>query len=76
MAELDLISGTHKAFTSYPVRLNRLGTSRPGVLPFGFQIPLADIRPGAYVAQANVIDEVGRSGAFLRNSIVVLARAD
>ena len=52
----------------------KLGTMRPGVAPFAFQIPLAKLPPGQYISQVNVIDETGRKFAFPRNEIVLLAR--
>jgi len=74
-AQVDLLSGSRKIFSSPALRLNKLGTSRPGVAPFAFQIPLAKIPPGQYVAQVNVIDETGRKFAFPRNEVVLLAPA-
>jgi hypothetical protein len=71
-AEVDLLIGGRKAFSSAPVRLSKLGTSRPGVAPFQFQIPLAKLPAGQYISQVNVIDETGKKFAFPRNSLVVL----
>ena len=71
-AEIELLQGARKAFESRPLRLNKLGTSRPGVTPFNFQIPLARLQAGQYVSQVNVIDELGRKFAFSRSSIVLL----
>jgi VWFA-related protein len=71
-AELELMSGARKAYTSRPVTLNKLTTTRPGVTPFSFQVPLARFQPGQYVSQVSVIDELGRKFAFPRNSIVLL----
>ena len=50
----------------------RLGTSRPGVMPFDFAVPLDRFEPGDYIAQITIIDEVGGKSAFLRNAIHVL----
>jgi hypothetical protein len=72
-AQIELLSGARSLYNSPPVRLNKLATSRPGVAPFAFQIPLAKLAPGQYVAQVNVIDETGRKFAFPRNEIVLLA---
>jgi len=71
-ADLQLMQGARKAFTSQPVRLNKLATSRPGVAPFSFQIPLASLQPGEYISQVEVIDELGRKFAFPRSSLVLL----
>ena len=74
-ADFALLRGGQTAYTSRPLRLNKLATSRPGVAQFTFQIPLAKLPPGQYISQVNVIDETGRKFAFLRNNIVLLAAA-
>jgi len=71
-ASLDLLQGARKAFTSRPVRVNQLATSRPGVAAFNFQVPMARLNPGEYISQVNVIDELGQKFAFPRTSLVVL----
>jgi len=73
MANVDLLLGGRKAYTSAPVRVSKLATSRPGVAQFAFQIPLAKLPVGQYISQVNIIDETGRKFAFPRNEIVVLA---
>jgi VWFA-related protein len=75
-ANFALLSGGQTAYTSRPLRLNKLATSRPGVAQFAFQIPLGKLPPGQYISQVNVIDETGRKFAFLRNKIVLLAAAE
>jgi hypothetical protein len=71
-AEIELISGGRRVFTSAPVRQSKLADKRPGVAQFSFQIPLAKIAPGQYISQVNVIDETGHKFAFPRNEIVLL----
>jgi len=75
-ANFALLSGGQTAYTSRPLRLNKLATSRPGVAQFVFQVPLAKLPPGQYISQVNVIDGTGRKFAFLRNKIVILAAVD
>ena len=71
-ASIELLQGARKAFASPPVRVTKLATTRPGVAPFSFQIPLARLQPGEYVSQVDVIDQTGQKFAFPRNSIVVV----
>jgi len=71
-AAIDLLQGARKVYTSRPVRVDKLITSRPGVAPFSFQIPLNRLQPGEYISQVDVIDQLGRKFAFPRNSLVVL----
>jgi hypothetical protein len=75
-ANFALLRGGQTAYTSRPLRLNKLATSRPGVAQFAFQIPLAKLPPGQYISQVNVIDENGRKFAFLRNKIVLLTAGE
>ena len=72
-AEVELISGGRRVFTSAAVRQNKLADKRPGVAQFSFQIPLAKLAAGQYISQVNVIDETGHKFAFARNEIVLLA---
>lgn len=72
-AEVELLSGGRRVFTSAPVRQNKLADKRPGVAQFSFQIPLAKLAAGQYISQVTVIDETGRKFAFPRNQIVLLA---
>lgn len=71
-AQVDLLLGARKAFSSPPVRVQKLGTARPGVAQFAFQFPLAKLAPGQYISQVTVIDENGRKFAFPRDEIVLL----
>ena len=71
-AAIELLQGARKVFTSRPVRVDKLTTSRPGVAPFRFEIPLNRLQPGEYISQVDVIDQVGQKFAFPRSSMVVL----
>jgi VWFA-related protein len=71
-AELDLLSGERSAFKAQPVRLTHPGTSRPGVIPFAFQVPLANLESGEYTSQVTIIDELGSRFALRRNTIHVV----
>jgi VWFA-related protein len=72
VASVELMQGARKAFISPPSRANKLGTTRPGVVAFNFQVPLAKMSPGEYISQVDVIDEFGKKFAFPRNSLVVV----
>ncbi len=71
-AAIELLQGARKVFTSRPVRIDKLTTSRPGVAPFSFEIPLNRLQPGEYISQVDVIDQLGQKFAFPRSSMVVL----
>ena len=71
-AAIELLQGARKVYTSRPVRIDKLATSRPGVAPFSFEIPLNRLQPGEYISQVDVIDELGHKFAFPRSSLVLL----
>jgi hypothetical protein len=71
-AELDMLLGERNVFKAPPVRLTELETSRTGVVPFAFQVPLTSLEPGEYTSQVTIIDELGRRFALLRNVIYLL----
>jgi hypothetical protein len=71
-ATLSFFQGSAKAFESEPVKLTRLSPSRHQALPVQFQVPLAQLPPGRYICQVNVVDESGRKFAFPRAPLVLL----
>jgi VWFA-related protein len=71
-ARLELVAGAKKVFQSAPVRQTALVANRPGVASFSFTVPLAEIPAGQFVAQVDVIDQMGKKFAFPRGEIVVL----
>jgi VWFA-related protein len=71
-AQVELLQGARKAFSSMPESQTKMTPNRPGVASFSFQVPLAKIAAGQYTAQINVIDEAGKRFAFPRNTIIVL----
>jgi len=71
-AQVELLQGARKAFSSMPARQEKLLPNRPGVSAFSFQVPLAKLAAGQYTEQVNVIDEAGKRFAFPRSAIVVL----
>lgn len=71
-AQVELLQGARKAFSSMPANQTKMTPNRPGVASFNFQVPLAKINAGQYTAQINVIDEAGKRFAFPRSTIIVL----
>lgn len=72
-ADLALFDGSHKLLETQPVRINRADAKRPGVIPIRLQASLKDLKPGKYLCQVNVIDELGRKFAFPRAPVAVVA---
>ena len=70
-ASLAIYRGRQKAFESSPIRIARLAPHRGETLAFQFQAALAQLKPGSYTAQINVIDEQGRRFAYARAPLVL-----
>lgn len=71
-ATLSFYRGKTKSFESQPVRLDAFAAKRAQTLPLEFQAPLAQLAPGRYTCQVNIVDENGRKFGFARTDIVVL----
>jgi VWFA-related protein len=72
-ANIALYAGDRKIMETAPVRVNRADPKRPAVVPLHMQAPLKELKPGQYICQVNVIDELGRKFAFPRAPVVLLA---
>jgi VWFA-related protein len=71
-ADLALYDGERKVLETSPVRVNRPDAKRTSTVPLRLQASLKDLKPGKYVCQVNVIDELGRKFAFPRMPMVLL----
>ncbi len=71
-ATLSFYRGKTKSFESQPVRLDAFAVKRAQTLPLELQAPLAQLAPGRYTCQVNIVDENGRKFGFARTEIVVL----
>jgi VWFA-related protein len=72
-ADLALYLGDRKVLETQPVRVNRPDAKRESVIPLRLQASLKDQKPGKYMCQVNVIDELGHKFAFPRMPVVLLA---
>jgi VWFA-related protein len=71
-ATLSFYRGKTKSFESQPVRLDAFALKRAQTLPLELQASLAQLAPGRYTCQVNIVDENGRKFGFARTDIVVL----
>jgi hypothetical protein len=74
-ASLAFYSETKKVFQTDPLRVSKLFPNRNGTLPVRITVPLANIPPGRYICQLNLVDELGRKFAFPRKLFAVLPAA-
>ena len=75
-ANVTLYQENKKVFETPAVRANRLNEKRPGTLPVWLQVPVAQLKPGKYDCQVNVIDQFGRKFAFPRTTLAVVPAAN
>jgi hypothetical protein len=75
-AVLALYDGDRKVLETQPVRVNRPDAKRQNVLPLRLQTPLRDLKPGKYVCQVNVIDELGHSSRSRTAVVLLPAKAE
>ena len=71
-ASLSLLRDDRKIAESQPARAIRLGARGESTVPLRLQLPLKDLKPGTYVCQVNVIDELGKKFAFPRTSLMII----
>jgi hypothetical protein len=71
-ADFALYQGIRKVLETQPLRVNRPDSKRQNTVPLSLQAALKDLKPGKYVCQVNVIDELGRKFAISRAAVVLL----
>jgi VWFA-related protein len=71
-ADLTLYEADRKVLESQSVRINRPDSKRTNTILLHLQTSLKDLKPGKYVCQVNVVDELGRKFAFPRMPLVLL----
>jgi hypothetical protein len=74
-ASLALYRDGKKVFESDPVAAHRLLENRFDALPVRLTVPLAQVQPGKYQCQVNVIDQFGRKFAFPRTALAIVPLA-
>ena len=78
----ELYCGSHRLFKpdgellphdeTPMVEANTLNVPDRGAVAFQFDVPLAQLKPGAYTTQVNVIDDAGGSFSFPRAAILIV----
>jgi VWFA-related protein len=71
-ANLALYSGGTKVLETQAVRAGRPDAKRQDTITLHVETSLANVKPGEYICQVNVIDELGKKFAFPRAQMVVL----
>jgi VWFA-related protein len=71
LTSIEFLSGGVKVFETPVVEAKTINTPERGAVSFQFDVPLAQMKPGAYVCQINVIDDAGGSFTFPRLALEV-----
>lgn len=71
LSSLELIQGSTKVFETPIVQAKALNVQGRDAVSVELDVPLADLKPGQYLCQLNVIDDAGGSFAFPRFAVLV-----
>jgi hypothetical protein len=71
LTNIEFLSGGVKVYETPLVESNAINIPERGAVAFQFDVPLAQLKPGTYVCQVNVIDDAGGSFSFPRMAMKV-----
>ncbi len=71
LTSIEFLSGGVKVYETPLVEAKAINTLERGAVAFQFDVPLTQLKPGAYVCQVNVIDDAGGSFSFPRMAMIV-----
>jgi len=71
LTSIEFLQGSVKAYESKPVVANEVTAPDRKAVIFQIDLPLQALKPGFYVCQVNVVDDVAGNFAFPRSPILV-----
>ena len=71
LSSLELIQGSTKVYETPVVKATAINVEGRDAVSIELDVPLADLKPGSYICQLNVIDDAGGSFAFPRFAVLV-----
>jgi hypothetical protein len=71
LTSIEFLSGGAKVYETPLVEANAINIPERGAVAFQFDVPLAQLKPGRYVCQVNVIDDAGGSFSFPRMALML-----
>jgi VWFA-related protein len=71
LTSIEFLSGGVKVYETPLVEAKVINIPERGAVAFQFDVPLAQLKPGTYVCQVNVIDDAGGSFSFPRMAMRV-----
>jgi VWFA-related protein len=71
LTSIEFLSGSTKVYETPLVEAKDVNTPARDAVAFQFDVPLAQLKPGLYIAQINVIDDAGGSFTFPRTALLI-----
>lgn len=71
LTSIEFLQGGAKIYESKPIVLNEVTAPDRKAVVFQVDLPLQSLKPGLYVCQANIIDDVSGNFAFPRWAILI-----
>ncbi|MDE1176114.1 MAG: VWA domain-containing protein [Edaphobacter sp.] len=71
LTSIQFMSGGVKVYETPLIQADAVNVPDRGAVAFQFDVPLAQLKPGTYVCQVNVIDDAGGSFSFPRLALRV-----
>jgi VWFA-related protein len=71
LSSLELLQGATKVYETPIIQAKTVNVQGRDAVAVELDVPLTDLKPGAYVCQLNVIDDAGGSFAFPRFAVLV-----
>jgi hypothetical protein len=71
LTNVEFLQGSAKAYETPLVEAREINAPERKAAVFQLDVPLAQLRPGLYTCQVNVIDDAGGSFSFPRLAILI-----
>jgi VWFA-related protein len=71
LTSIEFLSGGVKVYETPLVEAKTINIPERGAVAFQFDVPLTQLKPGAYVCQVTVVDDAGGSFSFPRMAMIV-----
>ena len=73
LTSIEFLSGGTKVYETPMVEAAQINIPERNAVGFQFDVPLAQLKPGTYICQINLIDDAGGSFTFPRMALMVQA---
>jgi hypothetical protein len=71
LTSIEFLNGTTKVYETPLVVAKEINNVSKDAVAFQLEVPLADLKPGLYTCQVNVIDDTGGGFTFPRLALLV-----